>query len=65
MKERKLLKLKDLQEKYSYLFPLSTLRYWIYKRESNGANCWIRKIGGKIFVDVDEFFKWLEGRSKF
>lgn len=36
------------------------LRWWIFHAEQNGLEVALVKIGGRIYIDLDEFNKWLE-----
>ena len=36
------------------------LRWWIFNAESNGIDMALVRIGGRIYIDVDAFNRWLE-----
>lgn len=38
------------------------LRWWIFHAEKNGLKSALIKIDGRLYVDLVEFNKWLEGQ---
>lgn len=40
----------------------SKLRWWIFHRETNGFGVVLVQIGGRIYIDIAEFNKWLEAQ---
>lgn len=50
--------LNEFVESNKDLVKLGSMRDWIFHREKNGADMWIRRIGRRIFIDVDKFFEW-------
>ena len=38
------------------------LRWWIFHAETNGLLPAIVKIDGRIYIDLPEFWKWLESK---
>jgi hypothetical protein len=43
--------------------PLSELRDLMFHKDSNGFNSCVRRIGKKIYIDEDAFFRWVEGKG--
>jgi hypothetical protein len=41
----------------------SRIRWWIFNAEDNGFKSCIRRIGRRIFIDVDEFLSWIDRNS--
>lgn len=37
-----------------------SLRMMIFRAEENGLHRAVRRIGGRVLIDVDEFIHWLE-----
>lgn len=42
---------------------MGAMRNIIFHEKTNGADQWIRRIGRKIFVNEQEFFKWVNGQK--
>jgi len=40
-------------------FTEGQLRWWIFHAKTNGLKIAIIKIGGRVFIDIAEFSKWL------
>ncbi|PHS75567.1 MAG: DNA-binding protein [Rhodospirillaceae bacterium] len=40
----------------------SKLRWWIFHAETNGMSAALIKVGGRVYIDPDQFNKWLEGQ---
>ena len=36
------------------------LRWWLFNAESNGLNSAIVRAGGRVFIDVQAFERWLD-----
>jgi len=62
MKESKLLTLKEFCSKYKLMGYRQMQRY-IQQADANGAAMWIRRVGRKIYVDVDQFFEWTKRKA--
>jgi len=45
-------------------FPLGTLRWWLFSRESNGLDAATFKIGRRLYLDLDEFERWVAGQRE-
>jgi hypothetical protein len=41
-------------------FTEGQIRWWIFHAKTNGLIKAIIKIGGRVFIDVTEFAKWLD-----
>lgn len=41
-------------------FSQGSIRWLLFKRESNGFNRCVRKIGRKVFISAKDFQAWLE-----
>lgn len=57
MKEHKLLTLSEFCNTYK-LVSYRQMQRFIKDAEKNGAKIWLRRVGKKIFIDVDKFFEW-------
>ena len=44
-------------------FSEATLRYWLFQRESNGLSKAVIRVGGRLYLDKEEFKRWLEQMS--
>jgi len=42
---------------------LEQLRRFIRNEHKNGASMWVRRVGRRIFVDVDKFFEWTKRKQ--
>lgn len=40
----------------------SKLRWWIFHAETNGLNIALIKIGGRVYIDINQFNVWLESQ---
>lgn len=40
----------------------SKLRWWIFHRDKNGFSAVLVKIGGRLYISIVEFNKWLEAQ---
>lgn len=40
----------------------SRIRWWLYKSENNGFDACTRRVGRRIFVDIDLFLQWIDGK---
>lgn len=52
---------KQLAEEASFVTE-STIRWWIYHANRNGFDAVMIKIGGRVYIDMREFNKWLESQ---
>ncbi|MCC6914968.1 MAG: DNA-binding protein [Rhodospirillaceae bacterium] len=50
---------KDLA-KEAKCFSVGKIRWWIFHADTNGMKSAIVKIDGRIYIDITEFWKWLE-----
>jgi len=41
-------------------FAETTIRWWIANAEKNGFGICLIRIGGRVFIDMEKFEKWLE-----
>lgn len=53
-----IVRLATFVDQHKDLVTTASMRTWIKKRMNNGADCWIVRLGNRIFVDVDKFFEW-------
>lgn len=53
-----LMSLKEFVKAFPHLVDINQMRNYIAHKEKNKASMWVRKIGRRLFVDVDQFFKW-------
>lgn len=60
VKKPNLKSLKEFVEIHEDIVTMSAMRDWIFKAKDSGANMWIRRLGRRIFIDVDKFFEWTE-----
>lgn len=44
-------------------FSEASLRYHIFNEKTNGLNKAIRRLGRKILINEDLFFKWIDSAS--
>jgi len=40
----------------------SKLRWWIFHAETNGMKPALIKVSGRVYIDREEFCRWLEGQ---
>ena len=59
MKLDNILTVKELVNR-SKIFSEATLRWWVFNAESNGLKCALLKVGGRVYIDLDQFEQWLE-----
>lgn len=50
--------LADFVKEYPHMVNMSQMRALVRNSKTNGSSKWIRKVGVKIFVDVEQFFEW-------
>lgn len=41
-----------------------SIRWLIYNEKTNGFSVCVRRIGGKIVIDLDEFEAWINGKKE-
>jgi hypothetical protein len=39
------------------------LRWWLFKRHTNGLNIAVRKIGGRLLINEAELARWIDAHS--
>lgn len=44
-------------------FSENTIRYWIFQAPENGFQNVIRRVGGRIFIDLAELEIWIEASA--
>lgn len=44
-------------------FSENTIRWWIFQSPENGFQKVIRRVGGRIFIDLAELEKWIESSA--
>lgn len=49
----------DWSKHHSYP-PIATLRCLIFNAKSNGFDSVVRRVGRRVLMDEDEYFKWVE-----
>ncbi len=59
----KLIPLTQWNEHHSYP-PIGTLRWLVFHEKSNGFNAVVRRIGKRVLIDEEAFFKWVEDRNQ-
>jgi hypothetical protein len=42
-------------------FSENTIRWWIFQAPENGFENVMRRVGGRIFIDLAALGKWIEG----
>jgi len=42
----------------------AALRYYIFNAEFNGFDKVVKRVGTRCLIDEEEFFKWVDQRSK-
>ncbi|TKW61076.1 MAG: DNA-binding protein [Blastochloris viridis] len=52
----------QLAKEASPAITASKLRWWLFHAEENGLNHAIVKIGGRLYIDCDQFNVWLEAQ---
>ncbi len=45
------------------IFPENTLRWWVFQSPENGFDKVIRRVGRRIYVDLQELEGWIEERT--
>jgi hypothetical protein len=45
------------------IFTENTLRWWIFQSPENGFDRVIRRVGRRIYVDLEELEGWIEERT--
>lgn len=59
VKEPNLQSLEEFVQTHPKLVTMRQMRRMVANiAHNNGADMWIRRIGRRIFVDVDKFFEW-------
>ena len=58
-----LLTVKQFSQKHT-AFPEGGMRHRIFHAEKNGFSRCIRRVGSKVLIDENEFFKWIEEQNK-
>jgi hypothetical protein len=61
MDYRDLRTVKQISQEATFLTE-NKLRWWIFHAESNGIGSALVKIGGRVYIDRNEFNRWLEGQ---
>lgn len=41
----------------------SSLRWMIYKSQENGLDAYLRKIGGRVLIDEQGFWEWIDSKK--
>lgn len=59
MNNKRFATVQQIPEIYKGAFTLSSVRWLLFNRETNGLNVCVRKIGKKLIIDLDEFEKWV------
>jgi len=54
---------RKLSEKYPESFPLRWIKAKLAAREKNGLAMAVRKIDGKVLIDEEKFFAWIESHG--
>jgi hypothetical protein len=54
---------KQASQKYP-AFSENSLRWIIFNSKTNGATAFIRKVGGKVLINDEEFCKWVDGQKE-
>jgi hypothetical protein len=52
--------IQDIASDKNYPFSLGQLRSFILKRQENGLDKAVRKIGKRIYIRIDLFDEWIE-----
>lgn len=59
-----LLSLNDFVNQNPTMVTKEQIYNFMRRKKKNGADIWVYKVGGKIYVDVDQFFKWAKERGR-
>lgn len=60
--ERRLIPVTQWSEHHSWP-PLGGLRHLIFHKHENGFDRVVRKVGGRVLIDENAFFLWVEEQS--
>lgn len=55
---------KEFAKKYSSMVTMGGLRHTIFYADTNGAKCFIRKVGRRILINEQKYFAWIESQNK-
>jgi len=58
-----LMTLQQATEQYP-AFPVASLRWMLFQRNTNGLSKAIVKVGRRVFIDRVEFEKWLDNQRE-
>ena len=53
---------RQLAQETSPAITIGKLRWWVFHAEENGLNHALVKIGGRLFIDSEQFNVWLEAQ---
>lgn len=59
MEEIKYITIQQLAESNRHPFTMGQIRSWLNERSSNGLALCIRKIGKRLYIREDLFYKWV------
>lgn len=59
-----LLPLKEFVSQNPMMVTMEQIYNFMRRKKKNGADIWVYKVGGKIYVDVEQFFKWAKERGR-
>jgi len=45
-------------------FTEASLRWLIFHKNTNGFGACVRKIGGRVLIDVERFSEWVDGHEQ-
>jgi hypothetical protein len=62
-KNRRLIPLTEWNDHHPWP-PHGGLRHLVFNRDTNGFDKVMRKVGGRILIDEDKFFKWADKQNK-
>ena len=58
------LKIEDFFPLIKETMSLSTLKKFLYERETNGADYFAKKIGKRVLLSPTRFYEWIEKEGK-
>jgi len=53
---------RQLAQETAPVITIGKLRWWVFHAEENGLNHALVKIGGRLYIDCEQFNVWLEAQ---